>query len=90
MKRIEWHVSDTQDHDAKVAKHLRRLLLKVYKYAAKHGLWEVQMLVTNDSSIVDNCLNENVDCYAEVSAWCYNANVVSDAASLPIIEEPEL
>ena len=89
MKRIDWHVYTPKDHDAKVAKHLRRLLLKVYKYAAKHGLWEVRMVVTNDSSTHENCLGD-VDCYAEVSAWCYNANVVSDAVSLPIIEEPEL
>ena len=87
MKRIEWYMYNSKDHDAKVAKCLRRLLLKVYKYAAKHGLWEVRMVVTNDASVPANCL-EDVDCYAEVSAWHYGANVVCDAASLPIIEEP--
>ena len=90
MKRINWHVYTPKDHDVKVAKHLRRLLLKVYKYAAKHGLWEVRMVIINDSSVPENRLKEDVECYAEVSAWYYNANVVSDAASLPIIEEPEL
>ena len=74
-------------HDDKVAKHLRRLLLKVYKYTAKHGLWDVRMIITNDSGIPENCLGEDVECYAEVSAWYYDANVVSDATSLPIIEE---
>lgn len=87
MKRIKWRMYNAQDHDAKVAKRLRRFLLKVYKYAAKHGLWEVRMVVTNDANSCENCW-EDVDCYAEVSAWHYNANVVYDAVSLPIIEEP--
>lgn len=84
MKRIKWRMYNAKDHDAKVAKRLRRFLLKVYKYAAKHGLWEVRMVVTNDANAYSL---EDVDCYAEVSAWYYNANVVYDAASLPIIEE---
>lgn len=87
MKRIEWCMYNAKDHDAKAAKRLRRFLLKVYKYAAKHGLWEVRMIITNNAGTPENCLGEEVDCYAEVSAWYYNANVVCDAASLPIIEE---
>lgn len=89
MRKVKWHLYNPKEHDAKVARRLRKLLLKVYKYAAKHGLWEVRMVITNDSSVCENCLNEDVDCYAEVTAWCYNAHVVSDAASLPIIEEPK-
>lgn len=86
MRKVKWQMYDSQIHDDKVAKRLRRLLLKVYKYAAKHGLWEVRMVVTNDSSECENSLED--ECYAEVSAWRYDANVVHDAASLPIIEEP--
>lgn len=89
MRKVKWHVYSKEDHDAKIAKHLRKLLLKVYKYAAKHGLWEVRLLVTNDASVEENALKEDVECYAEVSALCYNAIVVDDAASLPIIEEPK-
>lgn len=80
MKKIKWHVANEEQHDDKVATRLRRLLLKVYKYAAKHGLWEVNMNITNYAS-------GTVDCYAEVSAWWHGANVVHDDASLPIIEE---
>lgn len=87
MKRIEWYVYKPRDHDAKAAKRLRRFLLKVYKYAAKHGLWEVRMLITNDAGTPENRWEEEVECYAEVSAWQYDANVVCDAVSLPIIEE---
>ena len=56
-------------HDAKAAKRLRRLLLKVYKCAAKHGLWEIRRTITNEAGIPENCLGEDVECYAEVSAW---------------------
>lgn len=80
MKKIKWHVTNEEQHDDKVATGLRRLLLKVYKYAAKHGLWEVSMYITNYAS-------GTVDCYAEVHAWCHGANVVHDDTSLPIIEE---
>lgn len=80
MKKLKWHVANEEQHDDKVATRLRRLLLKVYKYAAKHGLWEVSMYITNYAS-------GTVDCYAEVSAWCHGANVVHDDTSLPIIEE---
>lgn len=86
MKLIKGFVSDRAHHDDKVAQHLRRLLLKVYKYSVKYGLWEVRMLVTNKSAIAEHCLRDIV-CYAEVSAWRYDAKVVSDATSLPIIEE---
>ena len=85
MKRIEWKTYAPEIHDDKAAKRLRKLLLKGYKYAAKHGLWEVRMVVTNDSSEGVDCLED--ECYAEVSAWYYDANVVHDATSLPIIEE---
>ena len=87
MKQIGWTVYNSVDHDAKVAKRLHSLLLKVYKYATKHGLWDVRMIITNDAGIPENCLGEDVECYAEVSAWYYDANVVCDATSLPIIEE---
>lgn len=84
----KWRTS-TNDHDARIAKRLRKLCMRVYKYAAKHGLWHVDITVLNNGpeDIWDSA--EEDGCYVAVRAQRYDATIVDDYKFVPIIEEPK-
>ena len=89
MKKVRWNVQSCSGHDARIAKRLHKMMLRMYKYAAKHGLWDIEAIIVN-SGTTDMDLYPDTECYVAIKAYRYDTLVVSDSTYLPIIEEPEV
>ena len=88
MSKSKWKTSCTEVYRAKVAKHLQKLCMRVYKYAAKHGLWHVDITVLNNGPEDFWDSAEEDGCYIAVRAKYYEATIVDDYTFAPIIDEP--
>lgn len=89
MKKVQWRTSvkSRDKQDARVARHLQRMAIRLYKYAAKHGLWHVNMVVLNNNGVEDQVIPDECDCYVAVRAKYYDFEQVDDYAFMPLIEE---
>ena len=89
MKRSGWKTSvqSRDKQDARVARRLQRMAMRLYKYAAKHGLWNVSVTVLNNNGAEDQALPEDCECYVAVRAKYYDFTQVDDYIFMPIIEE---
>ena len=89
MKKLKWKTSvvSRDAKDARVARRLQKLALKVYKYAAKHALWYVSVTVLNNNGAETTTLPPDCDCYVAVRAKYYDFEQVNDYIFMPMIEE---
>lgn len=81
MKKPHWKTSLTsRDKQAeRLARRLRRMAMRLYKYAAKRSLWHVNITLLND--------DDEGNCYVAVRAKYYDIERVDDYIFMPMIEE---
>ena len=83
MKKLRWNTSvkSRDKQDARVARRLQRIAMKLYKYAAKHALWSTDITVKNN--------NDEGNCYVAVRAKYYDFEQVDDYIFMPMVEEED-
>lgn len=89
MKKLKWktNVKSRDKQDARVARRLQRMAMKLYKYAAKHALRHVEITVLNNNGVDNDTLPSDCDCYVAVRAKYYDFEQVDDYIFMPMIEE---